>query len=121
MRILRRIVIIFALVIVALLLSLFLNDKANQKVRITRYTHSDKEIPSVFDGCKIMMISDLHNADFSEDIIEHIKKEKPDYIFVAGDIVDSLDMIVKEEEKNRLINFIKDVANITKTIMILKY
>ena len=87
MRILRRILVIFALVIVALLLLLFLNDKANQKVRITRYTYSDKEIPAPFDGCKIMMISDLHNADFSEDIIKHIEKEKPDYVVITGDMV----------------------------------
>ena len=87
MRILRKIFIICTLVIVALLLLLFLNDKANQKVRITRYTYTDKEIPSVFDGCKIMMISDLHNADFSEDIIEYIEKEKPDYVVMTGDMV----------------------------------
>ena len=87
MRILRRMFIIFALIIVALLLCLFLNDKANQKVRTTRYTYTDKEIPSAFDGCKIIMISDLHNADFSEDIIEHIEKEKPDYVVMTGDMV----------------------------------
>ena len=73
---------------------------------------------------KIVVISDIHfsyritNKKLNK-ILEHIKNEKPDYIFVAGDIVDSLDMIIKEEEKNRLINFIKDIANITKTIMIL--
>ena len=73
---------------------------------------------------KIVVISDIHfsyiitNKKINK-ILEHIKNEKPDYIFVAGDIVDSLDMIIKEEEKNRLINFIKDIANITKTIMIL--
>ena len=73
---------------------------------------------------KIIVISDIHfsyritNKKLNK-ILEHIKKEKPDYIFVAGDIVDSLDMIVKEEEKNRLINFMKDVATIAKTIMIL--
>ena len=99
MRILRRILIIFAFVIVALLLSLFLNDKANQKVRITRYTYADKEIPSVFDGCKIIMISDLHNADFSEDIIEHIEKEKPDYVVMTGDMVQLPDSSIENTLK----------------------
>ena len=73
---------------------------------------------------KIVVISDIHfsyritNKKINK-ILEHIKKEKPDYIFVAGDIVDSLDMIIKDEEKNRLMNFLERLSSITKTIMIL--
>lgn len=99
MRILRRILIIFAFVVVALLLSLFLNDKANQKVRITRYTYTDEEIPPSFDGCKFMMISDLHNADFSEDIIKHMEKEKPDYVVMTGDMVQLPDSSIENTLK----------------------
>lgn len=73
---------------------------------------------------KIVVISDIHfsynisNKKLNK-IIKHIQVEKPDYIFVAGDIVDSLDMIAKEKEKNRLITFLEELSSITKTIMIL--
>ena len=87
MRILKKILLIFILVIVLLLLLLFLNDKANQNVKVTRYTYADEEIPSAFDNSKIMVISDLHDAPFSEEIIEHIKTEKPDYVVMTGDMV----------------------------------
>ena len=93
MRILKWSLIIFGIFVVLLLLLLFLNDKDNQKVSITRYTYTDSEIPSAFDGCKIMMISDLHDADFSEDIVEHIKTEKPDYVVMTGDMV-NLSLVV---------------------------
>lgn len=87
MRILKKILVIFVLVFVSLLLLLFLNDKANQNVKVTRYTYADEEIPAAFVGSKILMISDLHDAPFSEQIIEHIKEEKPDYVVMAGDMV----------------------------------
>ena len=87
MRILKKILVIFVLVVVSLLLLLFLNDKANQNVKITRYTYADEEIPRAFDNSKIMVISDLHNAPFSEQIIKHIKTEKPDYVVMTGDMV----------------------------------
>ena len=87
MHILKKILLIFILVVVSLLLLLFLNDKANQNVKITRYTYADEEIPRAFDNSKIMVISDLHNAPFSEQIIKHIKTEKPDYVVMTGDMV----------------------------------
>ena len=87
MRILKKILVIFVLVVVSLLLLLFLNDKANQNVKVTGYTYADEEIPSAFDNSKIMVISDLHDAPFSEQIIKHIKTEKPDYVVMTGDMV----------------------------------
>ncbi len=87
MRILKKILVIFVLIVVSLLLLLFLNDKANQNVKVTRYTYADEEIPPAFDNSKIMVISDLHEAPFSEQIIEHIKTEKPDYVVMTGDMV----------------------------------
>ena len=79
---------------------------------------------NIKNNIKIVVISDIHfsytvtNKKLDR-IIEHIKNEKPDYIFVAGDIIDSLDMIIKEKERARLINFIEELGTVTKTIMIL--
>lgn len=59
----------------------------------TTYYHIESErIPRAFDGYKIAVVSDLHNAEFGKDnsqIIKIIEKEKPDMIAITGDLVDS--------------------------------
>ena len=87
MRIIKYILGIVIFAIVSSLIVLYANDKINQNVVVTEYTFVDRKIPEGFWNSKIMMISDLHNADFSEQIIEHIKTEKPDYVVMTGDMV----------------------------------
>ena len=99
MRILKNILVIFVVAVVSLLLLLFLNDKANQKVWLTEYTYEDSKIPSEFDDSKIMVISDLHNADFSENIIKHIKEQMPDYVVMLGDMVQLPDCSIENTVK----------------------
>lgn len=77
----------FAMLLVFALLALFVNDLINQKVFITEYTYANEKIPDAFDGFKIMVISDLHEAPFKEQIISHIKQEQPDIITILGDII----------------------------------
>lgn len=59
----------------------------------TTYYHIESErIPRAFDGYKIAVVSDLHNAEFGKEnsqIIKIIEKEKPDMIAITGDLVDS--------------------------------
>ena len=99
MRIQKKVLVIFVLVVVSLLLLMFLNDKANQNVKVTGYTYTNKNIPPAFDNSKIMVISDLHDAPFADQIINHIKTEKPDYVVMTGDMVQlpdsSLDNTIK--------------------------
>lgn len=87
MKVVKRILIVFAVVIASLLVLLFLNDKANGRVFVTEYTYTNGKIPHAFQGSKLMVISDLHNAPFAEQIIAHAKKEKPDYVIMTGDMV----------------------------------
>lgn len=87
MRIIKYILFIFIVAVASLLILLFVNDKANQKVVVTEYIYENEKIPAEFNDCKLMMISDLHNADFSGQIIEHIRQEKPDYVVITGDMV----------------------------------
>lgn len=54
----------------------------------TTYYHIESErIPRAFDGYKIAVVSDLHNAEFGKEnsqIIKIIEKEKPDMIAITG-------------------------------------
>lgn len=68
-------------------ITFYVNDRMNQNVMLTEYTFSSSDIPKAFDGYKIMHISDLHNAPFSNMIIEHINEKKPDVIVFTGDVV----------------------------------
>ncbi len=64
----------------------------NYSLVVTDYTYSSTEIPSSFDGYRIVQISDLHNKNFGKQpncLVKKIQKLKPDMIVVTGDIVDS--------------------------------
>ena len=64
----------------------------NITVGITRYTVTSNRLPHSFDGYKIAVVSDLHNAQFGNNnsqLVEKIKKEHPDIIAITGDLVDS--------------------------------
>ena len=49
----------------------------NVTVGVTRYTVTSDRLPHSFDGYKIAVVSDLHNAQFGNDnsqLVEKIKK-----------------------------------------------
>ena len=81
-----------------------------RRIRITNYTYSNTKLPKEFNGYKILLLSDLHNCLYNEDIIiKTIKQEKPNGVFVAGDIITYGD---KNKMANiRSIDLIKDISN----------
>ncbi|MDE7246136.1 MAG: metallophosphoesterase, partial [Oscillospiraceae bacterium] len=55
------------------------------------FTYSSPDLPAGFDGCVIVQISDLHGAEFGENnekLIEKVRSEHPEYIFLPGDLQD---------------------------------
>ena len=99
MKILKKLFIfLFTLFIFALLI-LFINEKVNEKVFLTEYTFTHEEVPQGFDGYEIMVISDLHEAPFSEMIIEHINTHTPDIVVFTGDMVQLPDHSLHETVK----------------------
>ena len=61
-------------------------------VGVTRYSITSNRLPDSFDGFKITVVSDLHNARFGSDnhqIIRKIEEEHPDIIAITGDLIDS--------------------------------
>ena len=63
----------------------------NAALKITRFEPAFSEIPVGFDGCRIVVLSDLHGAEFGEEnasLFKAVKQENPDYIVYLGDLED---------------------------------
>src|SRR5215472_3136153 len=61
--------------------------------RITRTTVRLANLPEAWRGRKAALISDLHlghvrNASFLQRIVTEVRREKPDAVFIAGDLYD---------------------------------
>ena len=99
MKLLKWISIIISIIILFTILLFGINEKRNQTVELTEYVFTHKEVPKAFQGFKIMLISDLHEAPFSKQIIEHINHEKPDIVVFVGDMVQLPGDTIKETVK----------------------
>ena len=78
--------------------------------------------PNVTQNIKICIISDLHFSymitDSKLDIMfQYLKSINPNYIFIVGDLIDSVDMIMDKSEENRIINWIKKIGSISPTLI----
>ncbi|MBR3220452.1 metallophosphoesterase [Candidatus Saccharibacteria bacterium] len=67
------------------------------------------------DGLKIAVISDLHFSYQVKDeklnaLLKFLKKLRPSYIFIPGDLIDYADMIDDVREAERLLQFLEKLA-----------
>ena len=63
----------------------------NTTLQVTRFDPAFTDLPAGFDGCRIVVLSDLHGARFGEgnaDLFAAVAAEQPDYIFYLGDLED---------------------------------
>lgn len=77
------------LVVVGLIVG---NHLANQKIFITTYEVIDEDIPQVFDGYRIVQVTDVHSIrsmEQSDLLYEKVVGERPDAIVITGDLIDS--------------------------------
>ena len=87
MKILKRILLALWIFAVLVLTAFLVNERINEDVFVTQYTYINEEIPKAFDGYEILMVSDIHEAPFSQQIINHINNISPDIIVFVGDLV----------------------------------
>lgn len=83
--------------------------------KVTRYEIKNKKISENFKGYKIVHLTDLHirnKSNFYKDMLEAIKKEKPDIIVITGDIIDR-----KLKEVNVAKDVLKDYPKYVKHIL----
>ena len=83
----KKFVIILLLI---LLITVFLIFQNNNLV-ISEYDYENNNIPSSFNGFKVVHISDLHNKLFGKDqrrILKKVENIDPDIIVITGDLID---------------------------------
>lgn len=105
------------LIILVILLALVVAEliRSNTYIQIENITIKHEKIPKSFDGCKIVQISDYHNhgGPYDDILLAKIKKEKPDYIFITGDIADALVTNIKKANI-----FLEKISKITKCYLV---
>lgn len=86
-----QILIIIGIILAGMLLSIaVVSTIENRKLSVSHYCISSEKLPEEFDGSRILILADLHNAEFGENnerLIAKINEEKPDYILLAGDML----------------------------------
>lgn len=65
---------------------------SNTHIDIENFIFKSNDVPAGFDGAKIVHISDYHNhgGSYDERLLKNISVQNPDYIFLTGDIADSI-------------------------------
>ena len=105
----KKIIIILIGIILLLLVSFYLYYE-NNYLQVSNYNIESNKIPKDFDGFKIAQISDFHNTKskkLTNDLVEKIKKSKPNIIVLSGDLIDS-----NKTNIDIAISFIKKINNI---------
>lgn len=104
--------IMFFLIIIMIIFLIIYVIYENNTLSISYYKIID-EIPNNFNNLKIAHISDFHNnhsSTINNNLIISLKSEKPDLIFITGDLIDSYKPDIRLEIE--LIKKIKDIAPI---------
>ena len=79
----------------------------NLHITVSPYEIENPKLPVEFDGYKIAQISDLHNRNWGEKLLDPLRKEKPDLIVITGDLTDS-----RHEDFDLVLKFLKEALKI---------
>ena len=78
--------------LLALLLCGFLFFRwSNTALQVTEFDPVFTDLPAGFDGCRIVVLSDLHSAEFgpqNDTLFSAVERQQPDYIVLTGDLSD---------------------------------
>lgn len=78
------------LAVFLLVLALFFRWE-NSSLQIAHFDPVFTDLPAGFDGCRIVVLSDLHGAEFGADnqeLFQAVADQSPEYIFYLGDLED---------------------------------
>ena len=82
---------LLALLILVVLTALFLRW-SNTALQTAYFDPVFAGLPEGFDGCRIVVLGDLHSTSFGENnerLLQAVQKTAPDYIFLVGDLLDA--------------------------------
>ena len=75
----------------AVLAALFLRW-SNTALQTTNFDPVFTDLPAGFDGCRAVVLGDLHTTYFGEKsdrLLDAVREAEPDYIFLVGDLLDA--------------------------------
>ncbi len=87
----RKYLVRFSVLLTAFVIGIWIY-RTNTSITTSRITIKNPGIPDAFSNFKIAHVSDLHNFDWKNKLIDRLKAEAPDLIAVTGDLIDSPDM-----------------------------
>lgn len=61
----------------------------NTNIIVSHISIKNEKIPKEFENFKIAQVSDLHNHQWGNKLIDRLEKERPNIIVITGDLVDS--------------------------------
>lgn len=85
---------------------------SNTALQTTWFDPAFTDLPAGFDGCRIVVLSDLHGKEFGEnnqDLLQAVSKQQPEFIFVTGDFIDE-DTQNPQEYAAQLAPRLQDIA-----------
>lgn len=106
----RKTIIILSIIFILIVLSIFYLHFENTNLEVSNYEILNRTLPNDFNGFKIIQVSDFHNTKsekLTNDLIDEIKKQKPDIIVITGDLIDS-----RKTDIEIAINFIQKIKDI---------
>ena len=65
---------------------------SNTSLETASFSPALRDLPPGFDGCRLVVLGDLHTAYFGEEnkaLLEAVEAQEPEYIFLVGDLVDA--------------------------------
>lgn len=79
------------LLALAVLAALFVRW-SNTSLKVEAFSPVFHDLPPGFDGCRTVVLGDLHSAVFGENnktLLEAVEAQEPEYIFLVGDLLDA--------------------------------
>lgn len=79
------------LAVLAVLAGLYVHW-GNTALQAASFSPSFRDLPPGFDGCRFVVLGDLHSTWFGEEnetLLEAVKAQEPEYIFLVGDLLDA--------------------------------
>ena len=64
----------------------------NTALQAASFSPALPDLPQSFDGCRVVVLGDLHSTYFGEDnekLLEAVGAQEPEYIFLVGDLLDA--------------------------------
>lgn len=108
----HRGLIIFAAIL--LIMAALLVD-SRYRIVSPEYELSYSNLPQSFDGYRVVQLSDIHMTDFGkndENLLNAVKKQKPDIIVITGDMLNDHSAEANESQTEKIKPFLEELVRI---------